>query len=199
MKYWANINGVQLGPVEKEELLGLGLTRDSFVWRQGLEDWVMVQNFSELDDLFPVVTPEVKAPVTDEIPADELSVPSTDADPEDDDTPKEEPMPREEVPPVLPPIPQHPYQQPVYCRTPNVPDEQACPPTNMVWAILSTLLCCQIFGIISIVYAAQVRSRFYAGDVEGARRYSDRAAMWSIASIVTGLISTPFVILFQLL
>ena len=65
MKYWANINGVQHGPVEKQQLIGLGLTRDSYVWREGLEDWVMVQNFSELDDLFPV-KPMADVPPTDD-------------------------------------------------------------------------------------------------------------------------------------
>ena len=29
-------------------------------------------------------------------------------------------------------------------------------PNNMVWAILTTLFCCLPFGIVSIVYAAQV-------------------------------------------
>ena len=205
MKYWANINGVQHGPVEKQQLLGLGLTRESYVWREGLEDWVMVQNFSELDDLFPVKpvadvpptddgtstvaaeTPRCE-PLTEETPADE---PAEDMTPADDT-----------VPPAIPQIPQipqqpyqQPYQQPVAPQQPLPP----CPPTNLVWGILTTVLCCQVLGIVSIVYALQVKAKYDSGDLETAQRYSDRAAMWSIAAIVAGLIVTPFVMLLQLL
>ena len=205
MKYWANINGVQHGPVEKQQLIGLGLTRDSYVWREGLEDWVMVQNFSELDDLFPVKpvadvpptddgtstvaaeTPRCE-PITEETPADE---PAEDMTPADDT-----------VPPAIPQIPQipqqpyqQPYQQPVAPQQPLPP----CPPTNLVWGILTTVLCCQVLGIVSIVYALQVKAKYDSGDLETAQRYSDRAAMWSIAAIVAGLIVTPFVMLLQLL
>ena len=205
MKYWANINGVQHGPVEKQQLIGLGLTRDSYVWREGLEDWVMVQNFSELDDLFPV-KPMADVPPTDDntsttaavTPADESLAEETPADePDEDKTPADD-----TVPPAIPQIPQipqqpyqQPYQQPVAPQQPLPP----CPPTNLVWGILTTVLCCQVLGIVSIVYALQVKAKYDSGDLETAQRYSDRAAMWSIAAIVVGLIITPFVMLVQLL
>ena len=203
MKYWANINGVQHGPVEKQQLIGLGLTRDSYVWREGLEDWVMVQNFSELDDLFPVkpmadVTPtddntSTTAAVT---PADESANDETPADePVTEDTPADETTTNDPVPPSIPQIPQQPYQQTVAPQQPLPP----CPPTNLVWGILTTVLCCQVLGIVSIVYALQVKAKYDSGDLETAQRYSDRAAMWSIAAIVAGLIVTPFVMLLQLL
>lgn len=206
MKYWANINGVQHGPVEKQQLIGLGLTRDSYVWREGLEDWVMVQNFSELDDLFPVKpvsdvpptddgnytaaaeTPRCE-PLTEETPADE---------PDEDKTPADETTTNDPVPPSIPQIPQipqQPYQQTVAPQQPLPP----CPPPNLVWGILTTVLCCQVLGIVSIVYALQVKAKYDSGDLETAQRYSDRAAMWSIAAIVAGLIVTPFVMLLQLL
>ena len=208
MKYWANINGVQHGPVEKQQLIGLGLTRDSYVWREGLEDWVMVQNFSELDDLFPVKpmadvpptddgtstvaaeTPRCE-PLTEETPADE---PAEDMTPADDTVPPAIPQ--------IPQIPQQPYQQPYRPGEQQYAPQQPlppCPPTNLVWGILTTVLCCQVLGIVSIVYALQVKAKYDSGDLETAQRYSDRAAMWSIAAIVAGLIVTPFVMLLQLL
>ena len=195
MKYWANINGVQHGPVEKQQLLGLGLTRESYVWREGLEDWVMVQNFSELDDLFPV------KPVADVPPTDDGT--STVAA----ETPRCEPLTEETpaddtVPPAIPQIPQQPYQQPYRPGEQQYAPQQPlppCPPTNLVWGILTTVLCCQVLGIVSIVYALQVKAKYDSGDLETAQRYSDRAAMWSIAAIVAGLIVTPFVMLLQLL
>ena len=205
MKYWANINGVQHGPVEKQQLIGLGLTRDSYVWREGLEDWVMVQNFSELDDLFPVKpmadvpptddgnytaaaeTPRCE-PLTEETPADE---PAEDMTPADDTVPPAIPQ--------IPQIPQQPYQQPYQQTVAPQQPVPPCPPTNLVWGILTTVLCCQVLGIVSIVYALQVKAKYDSGDLETAQRYSDRAAMWSIAAIVAGLIVTPFVMLLQLL
>lgn len=205
MKYWANINGVQHGPVEKQQLIGLGLTRDSYVWREGLEDWVMVQNFSELDDLFPV-KPMADVPPTDdntstaaaETPRCEPLTEETPADePDEDKTPADD-----TVPPAIqqiPQIPQQPYQQPYQQTVAPQQPVPPCPPTNLVWGILTTVLCCQVLGIVSIVYALQVKSKYDSGDFATAQRYSDRAAMWSIAAIVAGLIVTPFVMLVQLL
>ena len=205
MKYWANINGVQHGPVEKQQLIGLGLTRDSYVWREGLEDWVMVQNFSELDDLFPV-KPMADVPPTDDntsttaavTPADESLAEETPADePDEDKTPADDTVPPSI--PQIPQIPQQPYQQPYQQTVAPQQPVPPCPPTNLVWGILTTVLCCQVLGIVSIVYALQVKAKYDSGDLETAQRYSDRAAMWSIAAIVVGLIITPFVMLLQLL
>ena len=36
----------------------------------------------------------------------------------------------------------------------------APPPNHLVWAILSTLFCCLPLGIASIVFAAQVNSKY---------------------------------------
>ena len=205
MKYWANINGVQHGPVEKQQLIGLGLTRDSYVWREGLEDWVMVQNFSELDDLFPV-KPMADVPPTDdgnytaaaETPRCEPLTEETPADePDEDKTPADDTVPP--AIPQIPQIPQQPYQQPYQQTVAPQQPLPPCPPTNLVWGILTTVLCCQVLGIVSIVYALQVKAKYDSGDLETAQRYSDRAAMWSIAAIVAGLIVTPFVMLLQLL
>lgn len=42
------------------------------------------------------------------------------------------------------------------------------PDNNLVWAILSTFLCCMPFGIVSIVFAAQVDGKYAMGDYAGA-------------------------------
>ena len=57
----------------------------------------------------------------------------------------------------------------------------------LVHAILVTIFCCLPFGIVSIVYAAQVNGRVAAGDVEGALRASEGAKMWAWISFGTGL------------
>lgn len=63
----------------------------------------------------------------------------------------------------------------------------ATPPKNwLAEAILVTIFCCLPLGIVSIVNAAQVNSRFRNGDYEGALRASKEAGKWTkIALYVT--------------
>lgn len=64
------------------------------------------------------------------------------------------------------------------------------PPTYMVWAVLSTVCCCLPLGVVAILFSAQVSTRYYARDYEGARTASRRAEIWIIASIVMGVVGT---------
>ncbi len=63
------------------------------------------------------------------------------------------------------------------------------PDNNLVWAILSTVLCCLPIGIASIVFASQVDSKWSAGDYAGAREASEKAKKFAIisAGVVVGL------------
>jgi predicted RNA-binding Zn-ribbon protein involved in translation (DUF1610 family) len=61
------------------------------------------------------------------------------------------------------------------------------PPNYLVQAILVTLFCCLPFGIVAIVYAAQVNGRAHAGDMAGAQSASDSAKMWCWVSFGLGL------------
>lgn len=54
-------------------------------------------------------------------------------------------------------------------------------------SILVTLFCCIPFGIVAIVYAAQVNGKLRAGDVEGARQASSAANTWCWISFGTGI------------
>jgi hypothetical protein len=56
-----------------------------------------------------------------------------------------------------------------------------------VWAILTTLCCCLPFGIVSIVFAAQVDSKYNGGDLAGALQASENAKKWAIAAGVSGV------------
>ena len=63
------------------------------------------------------------------------------------------------------------------------------PPDNyLVWAILTTILCCLPFGVVSIVYAAQVNSKWAMGDMAGAYEASRNARLWAIWSAASTLI-----------
>lgn len=63
------------------------------------------------------------------------------------------------------------------------------PPDNyLVWAILSTVLCCLPAGVVSIVKSSQVNSKWNAGDTAGAQEASRQARMWAIISAGTSLV-----------
>jgi hypothetical protein len=80
------------------------------------------------------------------------------------------------------------YGQPQYGQ-PAYGQPVGAPPQNyLVWAILSTLFCCLPLGIASIVFAAQVNSKYAAGDLAGAQESSDKAKKFAIWSAVAGLI-----------
>jgi len=65
---------------------------------------------------------------------------------------------------------------------------RARPPNHLVWAILTTLFCCLPFGIVSIVFAAQVNSKWAAGDVAGAHESSQKARRWAMVSAIVGIV-----------
>ncbi len=61
-------------------------------------------------------------------------------------------------------------------------------PNYLVQAILTTLFCCLPFGIVSIVYAAQVNGKVAAGDRAGALESSRKAKTWAWVALGTGLV-----------
>jgi hypothetical protein len=82
-------------------------------------------------------------------------------------------------------------------ETSNSTAQQQMPPNNhLALAIITTVLCCLPPGIVSIVYATQVNSKWQAGDYEGAKRASKNAQLWWIIAIVASVIS--YIILFLL-
>ncbi|MDR2065630.1 MAG: CD225/dispanin family protein [Prevotellaceae bacterium] len=78
----------------------------------------------------------------------------------------------------------------------NNTQNQRPPKTWLVESILVTLFCSLPFGIAGIVNAAKVESRFYAGDIEGAERYSRKAKKWTLVGfwIFIGVIAVCLII-----
>jgi hypothetical protein len=60
-------------------------------------------------------------------------------------------------------------------------------PNYLVFAILTTVLCCIPTGIPAIVYSAQVNSKLLQGDLAGAQAASSNAKMWCWISFGLGL------------
>ncbi|MEG0011480.1 MAG: CD225/dispanin family protein [Muribaculaceae bacterium] len=170
MQYWAVIDGAKQGPMELEQLLNLNITPETKVWREGLINWIAAKDLSELSGIFMAHSaPTPPAYNEGSAPQPEVSQPQATY--------------------TSQPQPQQSYTQP----------QPPCPPTNLIWAILSMVCCCQIFGIVAIVYAAQVSSLYAQGRYLEAQKASSNAAMWSIISLVIGAITYPIFLFFSVI
>ncbi|SEK22743.1 Interferon-induced transmembrane protein [Aquimarina amphilecti] len=65
---------------------------------------------------------------------------------------------------------------------------QPRPNNHLALAIISTILCCLITGIVSIIYSTQVNSKYDAGDYEGAVAASKNAKLWGLIGIGMGVV-----------
>ena len=83
------------------------------------------------------------------------------------------------------------YQQPQYGYS-NLPPR---PDSNMVWAILSTILCCLPLGIVAIIKASSVNGLYDRGDYAGAEAAAKSAKTWALWGAGIALIGTILYIL----
>ena len=169
MEYWIVINDERIGPLTFEELKGYDLKADTPVWYAGLEDWIQADQVAELAELLNSEGADIEENTEDE--ATEV----VDAESVSEPEPAEPVMAVEEKP------------------------LRPCPPSYLVWAVLVVILCCAPLGIPAIIYSSQVKTKYNKGDYSGARKASERAALWVILAFVGGLIYQPFSGLLSLL
>lgn len=183
MEIYIHTNGSNMGPYSLEQLKGLGISPDTPVWYNGLPDWTPAGVAPATRELFFAPSPD-KAIVPAE-PSAEAHATSASG---------------ESAPPV--PGAQQGYNpnQGYYGRQgynpqgyPYGPGQQGPPPSYLAWAIISTLCCCIPFGVVAIIYASKVNSLWARGDMYGAQKASERAQLWTILAIVTGLLANFFV------
>jgi heme/copper-type cytochrome/quinol oxidase subunit 2 len=72
----------------------------------------------------------------------------------------------------------------------------APPPNYLVWAILSTVLCCLPLGVASIVFSTQVNSKWAMGDVAGAQEASEKAKKFAMWGAIAGAVVIVLYIIF---
>jgi hypothetical protein len=156
--YYAKGNQQQ-GPVSLQaiqEMVRSGqIQPNDLVWRSGMANW---QAASQVPEVYGGAPTPAGAP----IPAVAYAPPGA-------------PAPGSAPPPGTPQ--QYP-QQPSYYIPQQVYPPGAVP-NYLVPAIL-TIFCCQPFGIVSLVYAAQVNSKLAMGDYPGAMDCSNRAKTWAM-------------------
>lgn len=61
--YFINSEGVQIGPIEKDVMLKVGITKDTLVWREGAPNWVAAEKEPELAEFFAAKATPYGSPV----------------------------------------------------------------------------------------------------------------------------------------
>lgn len=159
--YIIDNNGNQVGPITEVLFYNYGVTASTLVWCEGMSEWKHASEVPGLRHLFG------------------SSIPPT--------------------PPVTPPpfCENREQESAGYvndqgrCQHQQWGQQynQVCPPTYLVWAILSTLLCCIPLGIISIIFSSRVQTQWNQGDFEGAKKSSQQARLWAIIAGVAGILT----------
>lgn len=184
-QYWINQDGIQQGPLTLEQLELMTIDENAYVWSAGFDDWKPLRSVPELEHLLPAGLSAGQEVADVMIP----------------------PLPDETAQPAVPDVddphsaihqtPTAIVTEPSDSSQPTQP-YPPCPPTNMVWAIISTILCCIPLGIVAIYYSNKVSKKYYEGDLKSAEHYSEVSAWWCIGTIVGGIIASPFVSLIQM-
>lgn len=68
------------------------------------------------------------------------------------------------------------------------PTSNRKPDNYLVWAILSTILCCLPLGVVSIIYSCKVNSLWEGRQEQEAYEAARKAKNWAIASAVSGVV-----------
>ena len=159
-EFFIIINGTTIGPiVGLRSLMDYPLVVDTPVWYEGLDDW----------------KPMAVAPLTAPIFADSNFVKNL----------------MEDVRPQSGTA--HPYT--LGNTTDSSSKERTSvfvterkPRSYLGLAIVMTVLCNIIAGIVAIIYSIKVNNKYLRGDIEGAKRCSESAQWWIAISFTVGLI-----------
>lgn len=167
-QYFYAVGAEKHGPVPLEGLREADIAPETLVWYEGLPDWRAAGDLPELAS----------------VAYGRSSVPN----------PRKTPHP----PPVAPPA------TTAYTPTKIAParrsayDQLGGPPpkTYLLESILVTAVCCLPLGVVGIVNASKVESRYYAGDLEQAHYYSREAKRWTTYGLIGGAIPLVLGLLF---
>lgn len=195
MEYWIIIDNKHAGPYSASQLVDAGLDADTLVWHEGLTDWVKASEVAEL------AAEMQKAQLTDAEARSESDVEAAEDSATAEaygnyDTTQSTAAPEGETAYCH----QQQYaQQPAVQAEPQVsqPCAEPCPPAYIAWSVIVTVLCCTIIGIPAIIFSSMTKSAYYRGDLQKAKRYSELAQWFIIASIVCGVVGIPFQAIFM--
>ncbi|HQZ84712.1 MAG: hypothetical protein QG671_3086 [Actinomycetota bacterium] len=78
--------------------------------------------------------------------------------------------------------------------SPVLPRSSKPPGSWLVPAVITTLCCFPITGVVAVYWSAQVRTRWELGDEDGARRAARRAKLWVLLGFVIYLVAVAVMI-----
>jgi len=73
---------------------------------------------------------------------------------------------------------------------------QPAPNNNLVWAILSTVLCCLPLGIVAIIKSVDVNTKWAQGDYEGAQNSAKMAKNFALWGAIGGFVAIAAYLVF---
>lgn len=160
VRYFARINKRQVGPMTMTELLNAGIRPDTYVWCKGMADW---QRASEIPDICRAMRRALSGfdPETGE-PRDVEPTEQQDVEPSKFD-PSRPPRNRAEMAEFL--------RQAIEEAEANARPDYTIPPqgVSMFMAVLATILCFPLTGLVAIWFAYKCRSDWTKSRQEGIR------------------------------
>lgn len=169
-----------MGPFTTSELrVRRDFTRGLPVWYSGLPEWTTVEKLPELACL---IEEEDKNEVKEE--EQKQTAPP----------PLDQPQANPQANPFAP------YGNAAWIRVkPMEINGEPCPPTYMGWNIFMLICCCLPLGVLGLIFGSTVSRKWIMGDIEGAKKASDRAAWCIIIGFVLSLVTFPFLLMYSLL
>lgn len=195
MKYWLILNYKQVGPFTSEQMSQVDFNAMTPVWHEGLPDWIQA---GDVEELRAIISQREMARMN------HFNQAAPSAEPENVEQPVEQTVEisveQSEEPVENRPVEQVAYNTESQWQQPAQPQRhvssiattESRPSNYLVWAILVTIFCNIVMGVIAIIFASKVNTSFDRGDIIGARRNSDRAQWFIIFAIVLGVIWSPF-------
>ena len=175
MHYWININGKQSGPILPQEIANLDFDpQTTYVWTTGMPNWQPIANVPELENIVrqKALQPKPVQPA----PVDDEQIPE---------------IPAENHTQFV--------RQPLWNDAPRQQQQQS-PDEKPLWvplwpAILVTVLCCHIVGILAIVWSVKASRNIERGNIPAAKSDIKFAEIMVIMAVMLGLFTMPFEVL----
>ncbi len=170
MKYFAMIDGEQVGPLQLHDLPAAGVRPDTYVWCKGMTDWRRAREVADISRFYRQRISSIMHPAPAPPAATETNTPAQEATG----------MPRFDrfLQQSDNPLPQGKLPEPDY----NLP-----PRTMLVESVILTVFCFPLTGFVAIYYAVMTRREWSNGNKKEAHEYSRRAKMWAGITFFLGM------------
>lgn len=172
MKYFAMLDGEQKGPFTLEQLADAGVTPDTYIWCKGMPDWVQAREDGEVCRYF-------RRRLFDKMhPAQQITNAPDVIQHSNDENFDDVPLRYRGVVQNAGEMPQ--FQEPQH--------EHVVPPrSRMVEAVLVTILCCPLTGIVAIYFAHKINELWLKGQKNESYEMARRAKMWIGITLFVGV------------